>query len=348
MFTLDMLPANDGDCLVLTYGKGDGLRRILVDGGRTDTHKALQAYMDYRKIPYDERVFELMVITHIDEDHLNGVPNILAKRKGGPSFKEVWFNGDIHLNLPPVGAVDYGPSAVSELLRSMKDTRWNERFQGECVMCGAEKIELDGGLELSVISPNAENITALAEKWYDELVERGYICLRAEEVTMAPPPPPPGPQPLTPSLVRQLAGIETDCDDSPSNASSIAMIAKYEGNSVLLAGDAVEETMLSSLPKKLAVDAFKLPHHGSARNNSLTLLERVDARKYLISSCGTNDDRPSDLTLSRIAAHHGTDADIVFNYRSEFTERWDAADLEEEFGYRSHYPTVETAIDLQD
>lgn len=42
MIRLRMLPAEDGDCLLLEYGNADFTRRVLVDGGRHDTYKRIR------------------------------------------------------------------------------------------------------------------------------------------------------------------------------------------------------------------------------------------------------------------------------------------------------------------
>ena len=42
MFTIDMLPANEGDALWVEYGAGDGpIRRILIDCGRKTAYRAV-------------------------------------------------------------------------------------------------------------------------------------------------------------------------------------------------------------------------------------------------------------------------------------------------------------------
>jgi len=43
MFTIEMLPAEYGDCLIITYGTARKPRRILVDGGTPKTLPRLVA-----------------------------------------------------------------------------------------------------------------------------------------------------------------------------------------------------------------------------------------------------------------------------------------------------------------
>ena len=75
MLNLEMLPAAHGDCLWIEYGDGKQTRRILIDGGPAHTYPALRARILH--LPPDARRFELLVITHIDGDHIEGIVRLL-------------------------------------------------------------------------------------------------------------------------------------------------------------------------------------------------------------------------------------------------------------------------------
>ena len=42
-FRIEMLPAREGDCLVLVYGQRERPRRVLIDGGRKATYRTVKA-----------------------------------------------------------------------------------------------------------------------------------------------------------------------------------------------------------------------------------------------------------------------------------------------------------------
>ena len=73
MLSIEMLPARHGDCLWIEYAEGvsDRTRRILVDGGPGFAYGALRARIE--QLPLAEREFELVVVTHIDADHIEGI-----------------------------------------------------------------------------------------------------------------------------------------------------------------------------------------------------------------------------------------------------------------------------------
>src|SRR4051812_33613723 len=87
-----MLPARDGDCLLLEYGDGTFTRRILIDGGRSATYPALKAALDAA-----ENHVDVLVVTHVDRDHIMGVLKLLEDDQRTAKIDDVWFNGYHHL-----------------------------------------------------------------------------------------------------------------------------------------------------------------------------------------------------------------------------------------------------------
>jgi beta-lactamase superfamily II metal-dependent hydrolase len=61
--------ASDGDCLLLTSGDG---RHALIDGGRSASFQK-QAWPALRALGEAGEVVDLVVVSHIDADHINGI-----------------------------------------------------------------------------------------------------------------------------------------------------------------------------------------------------------------------------------------------------------------------------------
>src|SRR6185436_19158896 len=95
MITIELLPAAHGDALWIEYGSDPDRRRILIDGGPAHSYEfGLRNRMALQ--PEERRIFELMVVTHIDADHIDGAL-ILLQDKNSPTglkfhAKEFWFN----------------------------------------------------------------------------------------------------------------------------------------------------------------------------------------------------------------------------------------------------------------
>jgi len=93
MFRLEVLPAAHGDAIWLEYGDPRTPRRIVVDGEpaatyETGLHKRLLL------LPVKDRRIDLLVVTHIDTDHIDGAIILLqAAEQLGINFGEIWFNG---------------------------------------------------------------------------------------------------------------------------------------------------------------------------------------------------------------------------------------------------------------
>ena len=69
MFRIEMLPAAHGDCLWLEYGTGESAHRILIDGGPSHCYPALRERILH--LAPGNRRFDLLVVTHIDADHID-------------------------------------------------------------------------------------------------------------------------------------------------------------------------------------------------------------------------------------------------------------------------------------
>src|SRR5213083_163170 len=94
MFTIRMLLAAHGDALWIEYGDPGAVHRILVDGGPDPTHSTLRSHVE--ALDPGDRRFELLVITHVDADHIAGMLRYLEDGTDA-TFGDVWFNGRQHL-----------------------------------------------------------------------------------------------------------------------------------------------------------------------------------------------------------------------------------------------------------
>lgn len=73
---ITMLPAGEGDCIVVYFE--DQNYRILIDGGVSSTYEEnLRPYL--QKLSSLEQKIDLIVVTHIDHDHLGGIIRLLKE-----------------------------------------------------------------------------------------------------------------------------------------------------------------------------------------------------------------------------------------------------------------------------
>ncbi|MER5753351.1 hypothetical protein [Streptomyces sp. NPDC002088] len=336
MIRLTMMPGEDGDCLLLEYGDGGFVRRILVDGGRTGTYPRVKSVLSGL-----EGFVDLLVVTHVDQDHILGVLALLNDHDRPVEFGDVWFNGFDHLlDTEGFGAQD-GEKLTSSLLA--QKVPWNDAFGGRSVEVGREFAWFDDGSALEVLSPDRGQLEKLAPKWVEECARNGLIPGR-------------DPDEVAPVLgfehfggvnVDQLAETAFDPDGSPTNLTSIGLLFEFEDRRIVLTGDADDRRLVASLRSRaeaaggrLHLDALKVAHHGSAHNLSKNLLDLLDCDRYLISTNGSRHGHPDDIAMARILKHGGPAKDIVFNYRDRAAP-WHLKALENRFGYTVTTPEPE-------
>jgi hypothetical protein len=347
MFAIEMLPANHGDCLWIEYGEGDERHHVVIDGGPPYARDPLAA-----RLAKTGGHVELLVISHVDFDHVGGIVSLLADPPAGIAIDDVWFNGWDHLPGPDdqLGAVQ-GEMVSAAIIQGALP--WNRAFDGGRVANAAagELVThtLPGGLALTLLSPTTEALARLRPKWEREV--------RAEGMT-------PGDFEDALKKLREREGLpddvlgdeETDpetlartpfrADTSLANDSSIALLAEYDGRTILLSADAVPTQVERAVQRlcaergveQLPLDALKLSHHGSKGSTSADLLDRLACPRFLVSTNGKIFRHPAREAIARVILHGGAAPELLFNYRSPQNAVWDDATLRDRHGYATVYP----------
>lgn len=327
MYQIDMPPAAHGDCLWVTWGTAPDLHHMLIDGGPPGTAPALRRRIEHAVEAAGGRLhIDLLVVSHIDSDHIGGILSLLEAPPTGVSFGDIWFNAYRHL-LPPdlLGAVQ--GERLSALLTAKK-LPWNLAFGGEAVVVPPAgplpQITLPGGMTLTLLSPTPDKLARLAPKWADEAREAG--------LQLGIPAAPPatdllGRNDAWPPNLAALAASPFVGDGSAANGSSLAFIAAFGGKSCLFAADAHADVLTASLKRlgtPVKLDAFKLPHHGAGANLSRALLGCVDCDRFLISTNGDIHKHPDFAAVARILIRESkTPPTLIFNYHSATTSVWE-------------------------
>jgi beta-lactamase superfamily II metal-dependent hydrolase len=342
-FRLQLLPAAHGDCILIEYGVAAPLNRVLIDGGTPPVWKTLKKVLE--AIPATDRNLELLVVTHVDADHIGGTLSLFDSGVPSLDFADVWFNGYRHLK----GVEEYGPVQGEKLTSFLwqRMDRWNRAFDGNAIVVpdkGAlPSHTLKGGMKLTLLSPTRQKLRALLPKWEKECKKAGL-----DPQEEPPPPIPEGLEAMGPIDVEELASREFEEDTAEANGSSIAFLAEFDNRRVLFGADAhpslLQESILRLPGGAVEVDAFKLAHHGSKYNTSPELLRIVKTHRYLFSSSGAQFHHPDRETIARIVKPKLPDCELWFNYRSQYTEIWDDGDLREDWKYQSVFPTTGSGI----
>jgi beta-lactamase superfamily II metal-dependent hydrolase len=351
MFTIQMLNAAHGDCLWIEYGDAARPHRILIDTGPASTYTASLAEKVQAVVDAEGRcVFELFVITHIDDDHIGGSLRFLDELNlDTVKIRDIWFNGFFHLsNLPPAELGAMQGEKLTELIQR-GGWPWNRHFKRKAVMVpseGALPQHDFAGMTMTLLSPDFERLQALKPEWEKSVRGAGLVpgeALRDEETVL--------PGGFLGGDVEDMAAEPFKEDKTHPNGSSIAFLAEFEGTRVLFAADALPTVLLESLQRApfhgepQALDAFKLSHHGSTRNTSLELLEAFPAIHYLVSTTGAKFKHPDEPAIARVVTSARERSPVLhFNVESGFNKAWQSASRRNEYGYRCAFGTPQGGL----
>jgi hypothetical protein len=322
MFRLHAIQARFGDCLLLEFGSPQAPKYILIDGGPAGVFDA-DLKPELLLIPAAQRELVLMILSHVDNDHVLGLLDLLAELKaeqdnGQPFFTRVdqlWHNS-FQSTIDPLGkrtgrlqailgayktagirptSTAFGLEGISEgqSLRMMSELlgiEVNPGFDGKPISLenAPAPIQFDN-LSVRVIGPNKKNLANLRKKWEKWLRDQETRVETADLLSAA------------------------KLDSSIPNLSSLVVWVAGENKKMLLTGDGLGRDILQGLGQaglldaagKAHVNLLKLPHHGSWRNVNVEFFERVTADQYLISADGTNDNPDTETLQTLVRVVHG-------------------------------------------
>ncbi|MEH3036198.1 MAG: MBL fold metallo-hydrolase [Sphingomonas adhaesiva] len=324
VFRLEAMPAREGDALLLSYGGSEhDLRHVVIDAGRSSTGKALAAHLVGQGIAR----IEALVVTHVDADHIEGTLDFLKAVRAKVEIADVWFNGYRHLS----DVEELGAAQGEDLTALIALLSWNRVVDGGAIRVAPDGAPmrlppLAGGLEMTVLSPDAAKLRKMIPVWERECSKAGIVPGegRSDEA-----PTPVGFEHMGGEMdVETLAATWTKDDTAPANGTSIALLAEFGGKRILLGADAHPDLLTASLKRldggaRVRLDLMKVPHHGSQANVTSALLAAVDCRDFLISTDGSKFGHPDDVAVARIVASRKDGVRLWFNYRKPRTTAWE-------------------------
>ncbi len=337
-FTLEALPAQYGDCLLLHYGSDEKPGLILIDGGPGGVWEdSLEPRLQALAAARPGFRINLMMVSHIDDDHVVGLVEFTGawrEAKGAGKLwpypvREVWHNSfervsnakDINAVKAsvtasagggPIEEIDLEEAGIEDTeerrdaLKVLASVTKGKRLRDDLEALG---VPSNTGFEGHLVRPGQG--PSVPYKLGPEL-ELHIVAPLPDQLTA-----------LQKEFAKELkpdAALAAYTDTSVPNLSSIAAVAKFKGKTILLTGDARGDYLRDGLQQegkldadgKLHVDVFKLPHHGSDRNIAIDFFEAVTADHYVASADGTfvNPDRP---TLEMLIEARGKEAEYVIH-----------------------------------
>ncbi|TBU98894.1 hypothetical protein DNJ95_06490 [Stutzerimonas kirkiae] len=317
--SIRFLHAFHGDCILITVGADESVKRILIDGGPSSTFKAGSAgelRLALAELEQQDKYIDLVILTHVDDDHIGGLIKAFEVQGGlAKRAKRVIFNSGrlIHKHFEvaadPEKDIQGNFSHALETSIDQGDTLErlleNEGIWTQEVTKQGDKLRLDD-LELDFLSPSEGELKALLGKWEKETLSSFTSPDKTD---------------WNESYQDLLSNDKFREDTSKTNASSLSFILKVDGSNYLFLGDAHPSTISAGLKLRnythenpIEAKLMKISHHGSKGNTNEELLHLVNCTKYVISTDGSRHGLPDKVTLARIHSHKDS-TEIYFNYQ---------------------------------
>ena len=302
---VEILQAGTGDSIWLSHNK----KNVVIDGGKSSS-----AILErYSQLPPDESI-DLLVITHIDSDHIAGVIGLIEAMKINGDLnrlKQVWFNFPKNEETDEYSVPE--GNELSSLLCHIEGLNWcnnTSRLLGTPTYIG--------GIKLNVMAPDHD----VAEEYKPEEPEELSVKNADWDIELK-------------TLIENVD--DDDIDEGGPNSQSIVILVECGGKSVLLPGDCTPKELYNAIRSyssisgtPLLLDFVKLPHHGSLRNITKELFSVIDCSNFIVS---TNVNRkycfPHKEAIAKLISYRNK-AEKTLNVFFNYQEALDILSLTEE------------------
>jgi len=305
------IQALHGDCFILEYGKRTDKRFILIDGGPPGVYKKFLR-TNLRKIVGKSGELDLVVLSHVDQDHVFGLLDLFKeiKKQKKPLMKvnQIWqntFDLTIAHNtgiIPKLNSITSSIKSKSripntnlvtksipqgnklKLLTAGLNIPQNKIFKkGIITVENHPKTISMQEIKMKIVGPTNSNLQELRKEWIK------YLQTKRQKLS---------------SKTKKVA---ENADKSVPNLSSIMFLIRTKSKSILFTGDGRGDHIIQGLKKqkllkrgKIHVNYLKMPHHGSDRNIEPDFFRTIIADSYIISANGGKTKNPDLTTLELI------------------------------------------------
>jgi beta-lactamase superfamily II metal-dependent hydrolase len=291
-FEIDFHPVGNGeksgDAITLRYGNLNSRynlpqKVIVIDGGSIESGKSI---VEHIRNVYHTSTVDLVINTHPDNDHCSGLREVLNNL----SIKEIWIHRPWHLSglsldwfkdgrITPNSLKDRLKDALNIVLELERNAN-QKRIPIKQPFMG---LTFDNGI-ITVLNPS--------EDYYKELLPQfrstpepanESIFLRTFSAIKD-----------TVKWIQEETDIETldeSGETSPENNSSVISLFEYAKKKVLFTGDAGIPALKNVIEitdncdySLTNLEVLQVPHHGSKRNLSPSILDKIKGKYACIST----------------------------------------------------------------
>ena len=315
----EFFEAGCGDSILVSTDEGTN---ILIDGGEEGTYRESIEPTLYNK---EINKLDLVVLTHIDNDHICGLIEMLEFSDARDKIEEIWFNSYEGMRMSNNDLIDISFSEgelFEKLIEEQDIVHKQDIFFTDESSLEDREFYISSDIKLTLLSPNKKDLDKLKVDW-DKFRNKNLEDIRGEspfdnrdidEVYSAF-------QDKALSKKDKTKTLSSATSTSKANRSSIAFILEYKNDKkFLFLGDSDIKVINKSLVdlgiKKLEVEFVKLSHHGSRNNINKEFLNMVKTDTFIVLTDGTKHQHPHKETFSLILKHEKRADNIkfIFNY----------------------------------
>lgn len=290
-FEIDFLPVGEGeksgDAIALRYGRLNSTTNfyqkvIIVDGGVLDSGKKLIKHInDY----YNTNVVDLVINTHPDNDHCSGLREVLNSM----DVKELWVHTPWNFAQEYIDLFKDGRITDNSLKERLKE---GLNIAYELEQIAKEKkitvrepytgLTFDSGV-ITVLNPTVDYYSELLPNFRstpapisESVLDKAFTVIKDAI-----------------NWVAESIHIETldeSGETSAENNSSVISLFNFNYQKILFTGDAgipaLQQSIQYAKSKNIGLTdlcAVQVPHHGSRRNISPSIINELKAKEAYIS-----------------------------------------------------------------
>jgi beta-lactamase superfamily II metal-dependent hydrolase len=201
MISIKMFKAEKGDAFLIKFDNG---QNILIDMGMPNTYEN-EIRQELIKLKESNQKIDLLIISHIDEDHIGGAIKFLEENQNNKiiEISEIWHNSYRHLQFDKskVSEVNEDTSTVLKSIIKQNQSsnltdgiqkisakqgsslasliykcgyNWNTTFSNSAIYLENRSETVIGNLKFIFLSPSQEQLMQLSKKWLKELRKKKY------------------------------------------------------------------------------------------------------------------------------------------------------------------------------
>ena len=337
--TVAFLDIHHGDCAVITFDEKRGKGCIVIDGGeRKEAAERLAAYLKSEKVA----VIDLLVATHIDNDHISGLVYFLDLYTGKENdwnhsqskcIRHYWGpKPDPDWSPPPrqkhIKSLSYTPPGVqmSEfVIQGVKENQSLDKlirkhiFSADNIRYPAlndlPPVDIFKNIKLVIMAPDIQILDSKIQAKAMTITNARYLrslsagrTQRRKRLTFK----------ALNTIITKNAEETAEIANRHANNQSIVfkLIPKVKKTaassqwSFLFSGDAEQESwemmrLTAGVKENLPSRVLKVPHHGSKNGIDKESFKAIDP-EYNIISVGQKHGLPDGQTLNLIKEDDGT------------------------------------------